>query len=325
MKAWQPLPAARIEQLRTLAAGMRSYAPISAQIVARITDDIESGGDVARAISGHPDWGTPLFATRALAGVHWLILAGLAPDMEQHFRHHESRRDDPAWCDELWNHFRAVVLGHPREIRAALDRPVQQHQPGRAATLLNGLSMLAAPKVQLLELGACAGLNLLVDRYWWFGDGWQWGDENSPVRLATRGRRPGQFEIVDRAGCDLAPRDAGNAEDAMVLRSCLPIERDINRMELDDALALAATDPGLTVDKADAVEWLAQQMRERPRSRHVYTVVWHSLFWGFLSPQQQHDIERIMDSAARNRRLAHISYEPVWAWSASRLRLTVYS
>ncbi len=307
-----------------MSGGMATYAPVSSGILSRLVDEVEEGGPVAQALAEHPDAGAPLFCMRALSGVRWLVLSGLAPDLEAHLRNLTSGIGDPTYVEQTWLLFRDAMLKNPGEIRAALDRPIQQHQPGRAAALLSGLGMLGAPRVRLLELGACAGLNLLVDRYRWFGPDWEWGDADSPVRLATDGRNPGDIRIVERAGCDLVPRDPADPADSLIVRSFLPPERDIEQLELDDALTLASRF-GVQVDKADAVEWLEAKLSAVEEDRSIYTVVWHSLFWSYLDPQQQTQIERLLSRAACKRKVARVSFEPHEWETAPRLQITVYS
>ncbi|MGW7047829.1 DUF2332 family protein [Streptomyces avermitilis] len=306
-----------------MAAATVAHTPMSADVLTMLTDDIESHGLISRLIADHPDAAAPLFGLRALAGVRFLVLTGQAPELAGHLEHLMSNLDDPTYAKRTRALFRKSLLDHPDEIRAAMGRPVQQHVPRRAGLLLRGLGMLAAPKVRLLEIGACAGLNLALDRYHWFGPGWEWGDAQSQVRLATTGPCPGDFDIVDRAGCDLVPRDPADPNDAMILRSFIPHERDIEQLELDDAMALAAR-TGIRVEKSDAVQWLRNEL-SKPDEAGVYTVVWHSLFWWYLSPREHSEIEDILSTAAERMRLARICYEPS-AWAGTpRLQTVLYS
>ncbi|MEU3619908.1 DUF2332 domain-containing protein [Streptomyces sp. NPDC006872] len=310
--------------LLAMAHGMKQYAPVTATVLARLADDVAGNGPITRLVGGHPEASLPLFFLRVPAGVRWLGLSGLTPECIDHISRPPTGMSDQAYADRTWELFQDAVLAYPQEIRAALDRPVQQHQPSRAGVLLRGLAMLDAQRIRLLEIGACAGLNLLLDKYHWFGPGWQWGDRSSPVRLAATGKPPGALEIVDRAGCDLAPRDAGNAADAMILRSFLPHEREVEQLELEEAMQLAATQ-SVRVARADAVSWLESELMASVHDKSVRTVLWHSLFWNYLTSRQKTEIEKLLQAAARRIPLAKVSYEPHdWA-TAPRLQVTVYS
>jgi hypothetical protein len=317
------IPKESVPSLRAMAAVMAQQAPISADLLTMLTDDLENDGPATRMLADHPDAAAPLYYLRALAGVRLLILTGCAPELEAHLAGMVSHRGDPAYAEHTRDLFRRTLFSHPDEIRSAMDRPIQQHQPGRAGYLLRGLGMLAAPKVRLLEIGACAGLNLILDHYRWCGPDWEWGAPSSPVRLATSGPYPGDIEIVHRAGCDIAPRDAADPDDAAILRSFLPVELEADRLELDNAIELAAF-LRVRVDKADAVEWLRAEL-SRPAEADTYTVVWHSLFWLYLDPGDRSAVEGIMAAAARHMRLARICYEPR-AWGAvPQLQVIAYS
>jgi hypothetical protein len=313
-----------VDTLRAMAKSMAASAKMSADMLEGVADDVEAGGPISRLVNDHPEVEEPLFFVRVLAGVRFLVLTGRAPALAAHLEQLTGRMGEPDYDRRTWELFADTVLTHPDEIRSAVDRPVQQHQPRRAAKLLTGLTYLSAPRIRLLEIGACAGLNLLFDQYRWFGDKWEWGATSSGVRLLAAGPRPGSIEIVERAGCDRCPRDPADPTDATILRSFLPTEAEVEQWELDEALELAAG-AQVRIDKADAVDWLADQLDRRTEGRSVYTVVWHSLFWSYLSAQQQADIERLCAGAARSMPLAKISYEP-FTWStAPRLQMNVYS
>ncbi|MEV0185818.1 DUF2332 domain-containing protein [Streptomyces sp. NPDC050625] len=318
------IPDSRVQELRRMAAAMGPDMSMSASMLTRLTDDIVARGPIGQLISNHPDACEPLFGLRALAGVRWLVLTGRAPHLAAHLQHLTPNLGNSVYIERTWTLFRQALLTHPAEILAAMDRPVQQHQPQRAGALLRGLGMLRAPRIRLLELGACAGLNLLLDRYRWFGPGWEWGDANSPVRLTTTGPAPGDFGIVDRAGCDLVPRNAADPQDATILRSFLPHERDVEQMDLDDAIALASR-TGLRIDKADAIDWLVAKLSAANDEPGLLTVVWHSLFWSYLPPDKQAAINRILAMTSRRIQLARVAFEPD-SWSgAPRLQVHVYS
>lgn len=314
-----------VKELRCYAAAMAPAAPASAMLLSDLSDEIENASPVATFLAAHPDSAAPLFLIRVVACAHWLMLRGRAPDLAAHVGQSLSGMNDPNYLHRTWELSRQAILNCRAEAWEALRRPVQQHHPGRAGVLLRGLAMLATPsvRVELLELGACAGLNLLLDRYCWFGPNWQWGDPLSPVRLATAGPRPGNIEIVRRAGCDLSPRQADNAEDATILRSYLPPEAQIARREMDEALAVASQNQ-LLVDRANAVDWLRTEL-DRATDDNVCTVVWHSLFWSYLDAGSKKAIEETLDNASNcGRWLARISFEPLKPYLLPRLHVTLY-
>ncbi|MFJ3671082.1 DUF2332 domain-containing protein [Streptomyces sp. NPDC090106] len=309
--------------LKGMAAAMADHMPVSRGLLDVLLDDISRGGPVSELIGDHPDATTPLFGLRVLAGVKLLVLTGQAPELGSNLENFMSGQTDTHYVERMQHIFRETVLAHPKEIREALDRPVQQHLPNRAGFLLRGLGMLGAKKIRLLELGACAGLTLIPDRYLWFGWDWQWGDEKSSVRISADGPRPGHFDIVERAGCDVSPRDPCIERDKQILRSFIPPEREIDQLELDEALILAAQSP-VRVDKATASEWLRKEL-PRKTEHGTYTVVWHSFFQGYLNSEQRAELTAIMTAAAQHMPLAQISYEPDEWGSAPHLQVTIHS
>jgi hypothetical protein len=256
-----------------------------------------------------PGWlDRPMAGVRLLAGVHDLVLAGVLPELWAHV-YGDTLDAPPPADDVLWKLARQAIFDHPEQMRAALEWPVQQHGPERAAYLLSGLSMLAEPRVRVLELGACAGLILQADEYRWEGQGWTWGRDDSPVRFRAFGPPPPPgLEIVERAGCDLAPVDPGDPVMARRLHSFAPSELSGMHANLDAALKIAASRPPL-VDKASALEWLERRLLESPPAG-VHTVVWHCHVWQLLDQTERDGIRRALFAGAQRFPLTRISYEP---------------
>ncbi|SFR29894.1 hypothetical protein SAMN04488564_1239 [Lentzea waywayandensis] len=310
-----------LSALKWIAKDLAVKAPQSAGLFSALVKEVEDNGPVTRLVPHHPDAQQPYFYVKMFAAIGYLYESGLSPDLIrclEDLKH----RDDPDAIAHAWELCRHALSAHPAVVLATINRPVQQQRPRLAGFLLQGVGMLGAPRVRLLELGACGGLNLLFDQYWWFGTGWTWGSPDSPVRLPAPGPEPQPFEIVERAGCDLAPRDPRNPEDVRIMRSFLAYDWDVDRMEFDDAVSLAATTP-VQIDQEDAVTWLRHQL-ESSASRSVTTVVWHSLFWQFLDDEVQAEIDSVLDRAARRTRIACLSFDILRPKTIPKLAITVY-
>lgn len=178
--------------------------------------------------------------------------------------------DYRAWAHWLAAHARAVVV----ECSA---RSIQTNEPLRCAALLPALSLVDGP-IALLEVGASAGLCLYPDRY-----SYRYATEEgvlaldpaagvSPVVLesalndsALVGAPPLRMpEIVWRAGIDLHPRDARDADDRRWIEG-LAWPGETGRVErITAALDIAAAEPALMA-AGDASVLLAEIAALAPR------------------------------------------------------------
>ena len=182
-------------------------------------DDIDAGGVVARLFAGisTPPGSVPQL--RLMGALHYLVLAGHAPALAAFYP--SAGGDRPA--DGVWPVAEAVMEEQFDQVRARLHRTVQTNEPGRSAVLFAGLLWLTdrhRRPIRLLEVGASAGLNLLVDRYSYAVDGRELGDPDSPLRFVDPWMPPPPIDlqatasalrIVARAGCDLSPLDPTRA------------------------------------------------------------------------------------------------------------------
>ena len=299
---------------RTLADRFRAHAGgathLYGHVIRAMADDWEAGGVMRRLLAGHETapHGSAL-PLRVLGGVFRLVLTGRAPELVP-FYPCLGGAADPAGA---WPVLRMVIDEHAEELHAALDIPPQTNEVGRSAALLAGLFDVvgASPvsRVRLLEVGASAGLNLLVDRFSFRGDGWSYGPPDSPVQFVdpmTGPVRPATLTVVDRRGCDLHPVDPASEVGRLLLTSFVwPF--DVERHHrLAAALTVAADHPPV-VDPAPASIWLEQQLTEA--ADDVLTVVWNSitrLYW----PEAEVDaVDRILAAYGSRCPLARVSME----------------
>jgi hypothetical protein len=144
--------------------------------------------------------------------------------------------------------FRQIVLDHRDAVLAAMrTRRVQTNEPARYAALYPLLATLPQP-LALLEVGASAGLGLLLDRYRYDYGGIVAGAADSPVTVHCRVDgapfpAPGPVTVAWRAGIDLNPLDVTDPDDVAWLRTLVWPEQHERRRRLDAALALAQADP----------------------------------------------------------------------------------
>jgi len=168
--------------------------------------------------------------------------------------------------------------------------------------------------IRLLEIGASAGLNLLVDRYCYVVDGRELGDPSSPLRFIepwTPGppidvdATAAALRITERAGCDLAPLDPSLPEHRLRLLAYIWPD-ELPRFERARvALEIAAPDPVAVVARP-ASSWLSQMLSQDPAGQ--LTVVWHSVVRQYLAAEEWDAIETALRRAPAP--IVELSMEP---------------
>ncbi len=283
-----------------------------ATLLERLAEDAEAEGVTARVLAGHEDDPFDSILTlRLLGGVHRRVLSGLEPALAAHYPSVGGDGDAEAAVAPLL----AVLEAQTDELQAALARPPQTNEVGRAAPLVGALwhlqSIRALP-VRLWEIGASAGLNLLADRFRFEG-AYATGPIGSPVvfRDAWHGAVPSaglQLEVVERLGCDRHPVDAATDEGALTLTSYVWPDQTERLDRLRGALAIAREVP-VRVIRESAAELLATLAPVEG----TWTVVWHSVMWMYLEDAERDAVlahlERAGAEAAAGAPLAHVSFE----------------
>lgn len=248
-------------------------------LVRLLADDWDRGGVVRDLLAGHED-APPgdMVQLRLLAGVHRVVLRGDAPGLAAFYPSAGGTADRYA----VWPALEPVLRAHAGELRDALEVAPQTNEVGRSVALLAGLSeavrRTGLSRVRLLEPGASAGLNLLVDRFRFVGDGWSTGPPDARLVLdgcGATGFEAVPFEIVERRGCDLHPLDATAPDTEAYLRSFVWPHMPERDGRLVAALATAREHP-VAVDRASGAAWVREQLGSEVDA-DVLTVVWHSI------------------------------------------------
>jgi hypothetical protein len=310
-----------VANVKTLADRFRRHAEMMPAglyrtLMCAFADDWEAGGVVADICRDWADAPTSaIVQLRLLAGIQRLVLTDRAPELVRYY----PNLGGAAPPEHAWPDFEPVLRAHLAELREALQIAPQTNEPGRSVPLLVGLfdavRRSGLTEVRLLEVGASAGLNLLVDRFFVAGDGWRYGPADSPLRLtdAVLGQvSPVAFSIASRRGCDLAPIDAASAEGRLRLTSFV-WPHDLHRFQrLRAALEIAVASP-VVVDEAPAAAWLADQLAVPPAAA-VLTVVWHSITRQYWPMSEVASVDSTVAEAGQRMPIAHIAMEsPVLA------------
>lgn len=311
------LPARFRRHADALVRGGRS--PLYIELMRGAADDLDRGGvvrDLFDAIPTPPGSVPPL---RLLAALHRLVLEGRAPQLAAYCPSAGGTRPPTG----AWPSAAEVLQQHFDEVRERVAHTVQTNEPGRAVVIYGALLWLVERNVlpvNLLEIGASGGLNLLADRFAYRVGGALLGDAGSPLIFDEpwRGRpvpdpsaTAAALRIARRAGCDPAPLDLASADDRLTIRSYLwPDELD-RLARLDAALAVAAVAPP-EVAACGAERWLPGVLADRRAGE--LTVIWQSVMRQYVPAQTWAAIEHAIGdagcAATAETPLAWITMEP---------------
>jgi hypothetical protein len=301
-------------------------SPQYERLIRGLADDVRRGGLVHELLHERPEG--PLrdaLILRLLGAIHRIVLRGDAPGLAA--RYGSAGGDgSPIPVEE----FLAVVDANRQEVISGLGENVQTNEVGRAAALIVGFAAVARRfglPLNMLEIGASAGLISNWDRYLYDSHGSTTGAGHSPVRFTTRWDEPfdlsGLTPVVARAACDISPLDASDPECRRRLLSFIWPDQTERFEVLNGALEVAEQFPP-EVDAADAGEWLDKRLAERPDG--TTTIVFHSIVWQYLprsTKDHMREVLRREGAAADLRRpVAWVRLEP--AAERADLRITTW-
>jgi hypothetical protein len=287
------------------------HSPLTANVLDTLADilsaDTRTG---ARALGWKGDPLGEVLTLRLAGGLH--ALARLGQDSELSALYAQQGGD---FADVLFR----VLREWDDWLYPWLDNPPQTNEVGRSGALIAGLMVAAkqfAMPIELIEIGASAGLNLNLDRFHYDLGGLDIGPADAAVRLKPewRGAQPqGEWpQILSRIGVDQNPLDIGDdAVAQQLLAYCWPDQQE-RLARLEAAIELARLFPP-QVERGDAADWIEAKLAE-PEAKGCARIVMHSVFWQYVPGPSQDRIEAaIIDAgsrAAASAPLGWLSFEP---------------
>lgn len=253
-------------------------SPFTSELVARMADDIEAGGPTATLVAG--------WATNPRADALSLRLAGALHAAALTARDADLTGAYPGLGREwsmaaVWPLARAFLERERAWVHDFIRSPPQTNETRRSIALLLGFLSFARTwdgPVDILEIGASAGLNLNWDRFAYQTQGWTWGGASSVV-IDTDWRGPPppnvNVHVRRRAACDLNPLDTRDEAARLHLKSYIWPDQ-LDRLARFDAAASLAVAHDVRVDRASADEWVKTKLNER--ADDAATIVYHSVF-----------------------------------------------
>ncbi|MEJ2408943.1 MAG: DUF2332 family protein [Novosphingobium sp.] len=213
-----------------------------------------------------------------------------------------------------------------RTLLVWMRHPTQTNEVRRSSAFMAALAVLAEHyglPFELLEIGASAGLNLLLDRYGHNLGGVPFGRHDSPLQLTPQWQGPpppqADVRIASARGADLRPLRLEDPHTRERLMSYVwPGDEDRSEC-LRQAILLAGDGPP-SVDRADAVPWLVDRLAQ-PQASGTMRVVQHSMVLQYLPEAEMGIVRDAIRAAGRratqDRPLARMGLE----WNRERTQV----
>ena len=289
-------------------------APVYARICAALARGLDRDSRVGAALLDWPGEPTrDAVPLRLVGGLHALVLAGQDAGLAAVF---DGRVTD---LDTVQAELARVLVEHDAALLPWLDGPPQTNEPGRSAALMTGLLEIArrhGPRIELLEIGSSAGLNLMIDRYRFDLGGTLVGPASSPVTIVPEWQGPPPpvvpIEIVSTRGCDIKIIDATDPAAAARLAAYVWAEKPDRAARLAAAIAMLRERP-VRLEQADAADWMEARLAE-PQAAGTTRVLMHSVVWQYLPEPVAERIRVAMKAAGARatteRPLGWVTMEP---------------
>ena len=257
-------------------------APITARVCTALERCLNRDSATGRRTLDWP--GEPVadaLALRLVGGLNALHRSGADPALGRVFAGED---------DEAEAVLAAVLVRHDAALLPWLDGPPQTNEAARSAGLMTGMLHLASrygPRIEVLEIGSSAGLNLMIGHYRFDLGGVMVGRDDAAVRIVPgwRGVAPpvATVEVVAARGVDIAPVDVADPAQAARLEGYVWVDAQERLARLAAAIGEVRAH-GVDLAQGDAADWAEAQLAE-PQPAGVTRVLMHSVVWQYLPPE----------------------------------------
>jgi hypothetical protein len=215
----------------------------------------------------------------------------------------------PDQMPKTGSELQALVRRRGREIADVMrSHQTQTNEVGRCAVLLPALP---SGPLALIEVGASAGLCLLLDHFHYEFGSTSIGGASSPVHLRCRVAGPVPVpsalpQIVWRMGLDASPINVHDDDSIRWLVACVWSDHPERRRRLEGAIALArVVRPPVSV--GDLVDDLPAVLTEAPADAQL--VVFHSAVLSYVRPDRRQAFADVLANGSRRRDIVWLSNE----------------
>ena len=285
------------------------------QVLEAASCQLDVAPRLAARIDGWPgDFAADAVAMRLNAGLHALARRNVDSDLARLYL--QGRGD----FDRV---LATALAAGEAELLEWLEWPTQTNEVARSCAFMAALmtiSMRDPCEVELLELGASAGLNLNLARYRHVLGGRVAGDHASQLTIAPAWHGPpppqGKVQVLAARGVDLRPVDIANAAARERMMAFIWADQPQRADRLAAALEIARNHPP-AIERGSAQDWLPVQL-SRPQVAGTRRVVVHSMVAQYMPPREWRGlVDMIVQAGARatpERPFAWISLE----WTRDR-------
>jgi hypothetical protein len=292
----------------------KACAPGTARVIRAELAILDTDTGLARRMAGWQGFSLEdAMPLRVAAGLHWLLLSGADRRLEPIYA---GLTTDQATVDSI---VADLARQYDAPLMPWLDSPPQTNEAGRSASIMAGLLWLSqrlGPRFELNELGASAGVNTMMGRYFFDLGGVKAGPSLSQMKIAPEWRGPpppaSKVEIVAARGCDLAPVDLTEPEQLLRLKAYVWPDA-VQRMARLDAAAQLAAMAAPDLARQEAVEFVEERLAATQEAG-VTRAIYHSVMWMYLPRAARAAITAAIDragaAASAEKPLAWIRLEP---------------